>query len=136
MKKMLYSSLLLSILMSILFWHREPGISVVLFVIPTLLVIYLNLKQSQKIKNKKGIYWCIPIILLSLTYFIFNNTLFQGLNIPIILALIIIMCMDMTETQLSDTRFIRNVVSKIFKPFSNFSVPIMAKYIAFSLFTK
>lgn len=120
MKKMLYSSLLLSILMSILFWHREPGISVVLFVIPTLLVIYFNLKQSQKIKNKKGIYWCIPIILLSLTYFIFNNTLFQGLNIPIILALIIIMCMDMTETQLSDTRFIRNVVSKIFKPFSNF----------------
>ena len=120
MKKMLYSSLLLSILMSILFWHREPGISVVLFVVPTLLVIYLNLKQSQKIKNKKGIYWCIPIILLSLTYFIFNNTLFQGLNIPIILALIIIMCMDMTETQLSETRFIRNVVSKIFKPFSNF----------------
>ena len=53
MKKMLYSSLLLSILMSILFWHREPGISVVLFVIPTLLVIYFNLKQSQKIKNKK-----------------------------------------------------------------------------------
>ena len=120
MKKMLYSSLLLSILMSILFWHREPGISVVLFIVPTLLVIYFNLKQSQKIKNKKGIYWCIPIILLSLTYFIFNNTLFQGLNIPIILALIIIMCMDMTETQLSETRFIRNVVSKIFKPFSNF----------------
>ena len=120
MKKMLYSSLLLSILMSILFWHREPGISVVLFVVPTLLVIYFNLKQSQKIKNKKGIYWCIPIILLSLTYFIFNNTLFQGLNIPIILALIIIMCMDLTETKLSETRFIRNVVSKIFKPFSNF----------------
>ena len=120
MKKMLYSSLLLSILMSILFWHREPGISVVLFVVPTLLVIYFNLKQSQKIKNKKGIYWCIPIILLSLTYFIFNNTLFQGLNIPIILALIIIMCMDMTETQLSENSFIRNVVSKIFKPFSNF----------------
>lgn len=120
MKKMLYSSLLLSILMSILFWHREPGISVVLFIVPTLLVIYFNLKQSQKIKNKKGIYWCIPIILLSLTYFIFNNTLFQGLNIPIILALIIIMCMDMTETQLSENSFIRNVVSKIFKPFSNF----------------
>ena len=120
MKKMLYSSFLLSILMSILFWHREPGISVVLFIVPTLLVIYFNLKQSQKIKNKKGIYWCIPIILLGLTYFIFNNTLFQGLNIPIILALIIIMCMDMTETQLSETRFIRNVVSKIFKPFSNF----------------
>ena len=54
MKKMLYSSLLLSILMSILFWHREPGISVVLFIVPTLLVIYFNLKQSQIIKNKKG----------------------------------------------------------------------------------
>ena len=68
MKKMLYSSLLLSILISILFWHREPGISVVLFVVPTLLVIYLNLKQSQKIKNKKGIYWCNYIIKLNLLY--------------------------------------------------------------------
>ena len=53
MKKMLYSSLLLSILMSILFWHREPGISVVLFIVPTLRVIYFNLKQSQKIKKNE-----------------------------------------------------------------------------------
>ena len=94
MKKMLYGSLLLSILWSILFWSKSPGISMIIFIIPVILVILYNLKQNQKIKNKKGIYWCIPIILLSLTYFIFNNLFFQILNIPIMMILIIIMCIN------------------------------------------
>lgn len=120
MKKILCGSLLLSILMSILFWHKSPGISVIIFIIPLILLILYSLRQKQKIKNKKGIYWSIPIILLSLTYFIFNNFLFQLLNIPVIIGLIIIMCIDITETQISENRFIRNIISKVFKPFSNF----------------
>ena len=120
MKKMLYGSLLLSILWSILFWSKSPGISMIIFIIPVILVILYNLKQNQKIKNKKGIYWCIPIILLSLTYFIFNNLFFQILNIPIMMILIIIMCIDITEEKVSENKFIRNIISKIFKPFSNF----------------
>ena len=56
MKKILYGSLLLSILQSILFWHKSPGISVILFTIPTILVILYNLKEQKMIKNKKGIF--------------------------------------------------------------------------------
>ena len=120
MKKILCGSLVLSIIMSILFWHKSPGISVIIFIIPLILLILYSLRENQKIKNKNGIYWSIPIILLSLTYFIFNNILFQLLNVPIIIGLIIIMCMDITETQISENRFIRNIISKVFKPFSNF----------------
>ena len=72
MKKILYSSLFLSILQSILFWDKIPGISVVLFIIPTILLVLYNLNEKQMINNKKGILWAIPIILLSLTYFIFK----------------------------------------------------------------
>lgn len=116
MKKILYGSLLLSILQSILFWHKNPGISVILFTIPATLVILYNLKEQKMIKNKKGILWSIPIILLSLTYFIFNNTFFQLLNVPVIFALLILMCISITEEKLSENGFIRNVISKAFKP--------------------
>lgn len=116
MKKILYGSLLLSILQSILFWHKNPGISVILFTIPTILVIIYNLKEQKMIKNKNGILWSIPIILLSLTYFIFNNTFFQLLNVPVIFALLILMCINITEEKLSENRFIRNIISKSFKP--------------------
>ena len=116
MKKILYGSLLLSILQSILFWHKCPGISVILFVIPTILVILYNLKENDMIKNKKAILWSVPIILLSLTYFIFNNILFQLFNIPVIFALIIIMCIKITGRDISENRFIRNIVKRIFKP--------------------
>lgn len=116
MKKILYSSLLLSILQSILFWDKSLGISVILFTIPTILVILYNLKEKGKIKNKKGILWSIPIILLSLTYFIFNNAFFQGLNVPVIFTLIILMCTEITEEKILENRFIRNIISKAFKP--------------------
>ena len=118
MKKILYSSLFLSILQSILFWDKIPGISVVLFIIPTILLVLYNLNEKQMINNKKGILWAIPIILLSLTYFIFNNSLFQILNVPVIFVLIIIMCISITEGKISESRFIRKILGKLFKPFS------------------
>ena len=116
MKKILYGSLLLSILQSILFWHCSLGISVILFTIPTILVILYNLKEQKKIKNKKGILWSIPIILLSLTYFIFNNKFFQFLNIPVIFTLLILMCTEITGEKITENRFIRKCISKAFKP--------------------
>lgn len=117
MKKILYSSLFLSILQSILFWHKSPGISLTIFIVPTVLVILYNLKEKQMLNNKRGILWAIPVILLSLTYFIFNNAFFQVLNIPVIFTLIIIMCISITEEKISENRFIRNILGKIFKPF-------------------
>ena len=118
MKKILYSSLFLSILQSILFWHKSPGISVILFIVATILIILYNLNEKQMINNKKGILWAIPIILLSLTYFIFNNLFFQILNVPVMFALTIIMCISITEGKISEYKFIRKILGKIFKPFS------------------
>ena len=73
MKKILYSSLFLSILQSILFWHKSPGMSMAIFLTVTIILTIYNLKEKEMIKNKKGILWAVPIVLLGLTYFIFNN---------------------------------------------------------------
>lgn len=116
MKKILYSSLLLSIIQSILFWHKTPGISVTIFLAITIITVYYNLKEKQKIKNKKGLLIAIPIILLGLTYFIFNNKFFQIINIPVIFALIIMMCIKTTEGKISENKFIRNIIGKAFRP--------------------
>ena len=117
MKKILYSSLFLSILQSILFWHKSPGISIAIFLTATIILTIYNLKEKEMIKNKKGILWAIPIELLGLTYFIFNNMFFKILNIPVILILYVIMCMSITKTKINENKFIRQILGKIFKPF-------------------
>lgn len=117
MKKILYSSLFLSILQSILFWHKSPGISIAIFLTATIILTIYSLKEKEMIKNKKGILWAVPIELLGLTYFIFNNIFFKILNVPVILVLFVIMCMNITEAKVKENKFIRQILGKIFKPF-------------------
>lgn len=121
MKKIVYSGLLLSILQSILFWHKDLGISVVIFLTAVIVAIIYNFKEKGAIKNKKAILWAIPIELLGITYFIFNNGFFQIINIPIILILLIIMCDNITNGEIRENRFIRNIINTIFKPFGMLS---------------
>ena len=82
---------LLAIWNVILFYGNSYGISVILFIIPLLIYLYRILKYNKKINNKKGLLLMIPIILLSLTYFIFNNEEFKALNFIVIIGLIALM---------------------------------------------
>lgn len=118
MKKILCVSLILSILQSILFWNKTPGVSMIIFTTISMGLLIYILKQNDKIKNNKAFLWLIPIELLSLTYFIYNNLIFQIINIPVILVLTIIMCIDLTEGNIRENKFIRNIIKRIFKPFS------------------
>lgn len=89
----------------------------VIFLTAVILAIIYNFKEKGAIKNKKAIFWAIPIELLGITYFIFNNGFFQIINIPIILILLIIMCYSMTNGEIRESRFIRNIIGMLFKPF-------------------
>lgn len=82
---------LIAIWHSILFYEKTFGISVILFTIPLLIFIYKVLEKKQKIKNKTGLLFIIPILLLSLTYTIFNNSFFNVLNILVITILFTLM---------------------------------------------
>lgn len=110
MGSIISGSIILSIIQTILFWDKKLGISVFLFTtIGILFLIYILLKH-KKIQNKKALLFSIPIILLSATYFIFNNSFFRFTNIIAILLLTGTMCIYATKTTVKMPQFIKNIV--------------------------
>lgn len=102
-------STFLAILQSILFWNRNLGISVFIFVLACVLYLIYILSKNNKIINKKAIIFVIPIILLSSTYFIFNNELFKILNIFVIVALGVTMCVYLSKSKIKWPDFLKKI---------------------------
>ena len=82
---------LLAIWFCIMYYGTKLGLSVILFNIPLVWIIYKILKKNNKINNKKGLILLIPIFLLSLTYFIFDSLFFKILNFIVITILTILL---------------------------------------------
>lgn len=98
MRKAILGSLLIAILHSILFYGQDLGVSVLLFAVVSTFSLIAFLKKHNKVKNTNAFYLAFPILLLSSTYLIFNNTFFNILNlivIPFLLASMVIWaCVD------------------------------------------
>lgn len=109
-------SFILSIIHSVLFYRQNVGISVVLFSVSVILGLYIVLNKKGKIKNKKALILSIPIILLSSTYFIFNNQVFNILNIFVILALFATMIIWMLNDKLKFSLLLSKIFNIIFGP--------------------
>ena len=116
MKLAVLYSFILAILHSFLFFDQKIGISVFLFVITALLMIIHLLQKYEKIKNKKALLLTIPILLLSSTYFIFNNIMFNVLNIFVILLLFAIMLTIAIIGKLNAPRLFENFFGLYFGP--------------------
>ena len=108
--------LLLSIWQSILFWNKNPGISVILFILPFIVFLIKYLEQKGKIKNEKTKLIAIPIVLLSATYFIFNNAFLNDVNKLAIPGLIALMVINLICDKFTLEKIISNVLGFIFKP--------------------
>ena len=107
-------ALILSIWHSILFWNKTIGISGILFAIP---LVYITIRLLEgKIENKKALLLSIPIILLSSTYLIFNNPIFNSLNIVVIPILYVIMIMLATKQNLKTKSIIKKIILMIIEP--------------------
>ena len=74
MSSIFICGIIFSILQSILFWEKEPGISVLLFVSSFIIELIYLMYKHKKVENKKALIFAIPIILLSATYFMYHNT--------------------------------------------------------------
>lgn len=103
-------SLMLSILHSILFYGNELGVSVLLYTITSLFIIIKLLDSFKKISNKKALLICIPIILLSSTYLLFQNEIFTAINTIVIFILFGIMILLATTQK----KNIDNIIEKLF----------------------
>lgn len=113
----LIGALFLSIWHSILFWNQRIGISAILFAIP---VIYITIKLLKgKTENQKALLISIPILLLSITYCIFDNPVFYVLNkivIPVLYMIMIISATSVTPMR----AMISKVILMILEPFNYF----------------
>ncbi len=117
MKKAIIGSLILSILHSILFYGQDLGISVLLFAVVSIFLLMTFLKKHDRIKNSNALYLAFPILLLSATYFIFNNTFFYVLNlvvIPLLLgSMIVWACVDVFKLHEVISKSINLVVGSL-----------------------
>ena len=114
-------AIILAIWMIALFFEKTIGLSMILFAAPlTCLLIYL-LEKNKKVKNKKVKLLLIPIILLSLTYGIFNNAFFRALNIIIIPSLIVIMSIGLfNEKSIINGKLFGKIIVGFFAPLGQF----------------
>lgn len=111
-----------SIWQSILFFEKEPGISVALFVLPFIFFLIRYLEKQGKIKNINAKLIAIPIVLLSSTYFIFNNDFLRDLNSIVIPGLTVLMVIELIVERFTLECVINNVFNFIMKPIGLFGI--------------
>lgn len=82
--------ILLAIYHNILFYDNRLGFNALLFVGPLLFFIYNALNRKEIVKNKKGFLFMIPIALISISYFIYDNYFFRKIN-PLVTIILFLM---------------------------------------------
>ena len=87
MNKSILIIFLLSILNSILFYDNSLGINVVLFMVGLLIFLVWVLKSNNKINNKYGLLFIIPIMLISCSLVLYNSSsqFLSGLVVPLLI---------------------------------------------------
>ncbi len=107
-------AIILSIWGVTLFFGKSIGLSMCLFTIPLVCFIVYILKNNGKKINEKSKMLIIPIVLLSSTYFIFNNAFFKIINLFLIPILISIMILEIFQEKIKANK----IWSIFFKPLS------------------
>ncbi len=111
-------AILLSIWSVVLFFGKEIGFSMLLFVVPISYYIVSILERNNKVKNKNSKILLIPIIILSGTYLIYNNSFFNTVNLIVIPILIIIMILNLLTDKLMPKTLLEKILDIIIEPFA------------------
>lgn len=110
----LIGALFLSIWHSILFWNQRIGISAILFALP---VIYVTIKLlKNKTERPKALLISIPILLLSSTYWIYDNPVFYRINkivIPIMYVMMVIFATSKTPIKSMTSKILLMIIEPL-----------------------
>ena len=118
MVNIIFGALFLSIWATILFFGKNIGLSVLLFIVPFIYILLNILEKKKKVKYRKARILILPIVLLASTYFIYNNSLLNKLNLIVIPVLILILIMELLEKDLKLYSRFERVIEIIFDPIS------------------
>lgn len=122
MKKIFLGSLLISIWTVILFWGKNIGLSMLLFIAPFIYFLITLLEKKNKIQYKEAKILIVPIVLLASTYFIFDNSFFNKLNLVVIPILIVLMIIKLMEKNLDIDKFFLRFIELILDPLTYIEV--------------
>ena len=112
-------ALILSIWCVTLFFEKSIGLSMLLFIVPLTYYIIHILEKNNKIENPKAKVLIIPIILLASTYFLFNNSFFNMINIFVIPILIVIMILGLFKEKFElKVNLVSKIIDVFFTPIS------------------
>ena len=112
---MLIFIVLLSILHSIMFYNQSLGLNVLLFMIPLISFLVYTLVKNDKVANKKGLLFIIPIAILSSTYFIYDSS-FKYINFIAIPLLYILMYIYTIKPTYNIQEMFADIVNLLFAP--------------------
>ncbi len=112
-------ALLFAIWLVILFLGKSIGLSMLLFSIPFSYFFVYILEKNNKIKNSKAKFLLIPILLLSSTYFIYDNSFFNSINLIIIPILFCFMILGLIGENFEiEIDTIGKILGSFFNPLS------------------
>lgn len=112
----IFSSLILSVIATFMLLFHQVGFSLVLFVVMFIGFLISILKYNRRIKNNKYLLYIIPIVLLSSTYFIFNNECFSFLNYIAIIVLFNVMVIGCINGNVKINAFFNNIINILIEP--------------------
>lgn len=121
MKVIVYGSMILSIIASILFFEQTLGLSVLLFAIVALTMLFSFLEKHDKVKNKKAYFFTIPILALASTYFLYNEPIFRVINFFLLIGLTAIMLIVALHNTLQLRQLPGKIMLCIFEPLEHIS---------------
>lgn len=108
-----------------------PGISYPIFFLIQIVSLYFIVKSKDEVKNNKGLFFMVPIFIISLNFFISANYIWAPTNFLAVVFLYSAMFLSLNDKlnlrKLNILGFIK-VVINIFEPLFNFIVPL--KWIA------
>jgi hypothetical protein len=117
---LLLFGLIIGVSFDIFFYNKTLGISYLIFIVLTLVVLLVSFWGSLKKLNNLAWLFTVPILLLSSTFFIYSNGVLKVLNYLIVPVLIIILSSlvaNVNKSDWSDIRFIGDIAKRIFVPF-------------------
>jgi hypothetical protein len=125
--RLLLCTVLLGVLANWFFFDQLPGISVPLFVFAFYSVFLWNMRNVVTVRKDFAWFLMIPIILLSITYLIFSNMVFNALNIMAISVLIVMqttLAAKRSKSAWDSVKFIGDVFLGFFyRPFAFLFLP-------------
>ena len=124
--KLIINSLLIGVLYNILFYNKATGMSYPIFVMLITLFLVYSLKHTNQLKKNLNWIFLLPIVLLSMRFFISSNSFFHFFNhiaIIILFSGMTLLLIGKEAYKFETFSFLFKIIKAIFCPFTYFLKP-------------